>query len=173
MWCWWCCHTFDGEPLEMPKKYDELRKKFYTYGKFCSWSCMKAFAIDNYGVNLGGRIMGNIMCMRKQMYGVLGAVRMAPKRYELEQFGGAMTIEEFRRFGVIDKGPRKPVNMQNEHEVAISYVSPTTPSVVEETSDELKLVRKRPLKRSHNSLESALGLRIKPKQLGQPASVSS
>lgn len=87
MWCWWCCHPFEGEPLEMPKKYDEMRRKFYTYGKFCSWSCMKAFAIDNYGVNLGGRIMGNIMCMRKQMYGVLGPVRMAPKRYELDVFG--------------------------------------------------------------------------------------
>jgi hypothetical protein len=133
---------------------------------------MKAFAIDNYGVNLGGRIMGNIMCMRKQMYGVLGPVRMAPKRYELQVFGGDMTIEEFRAHGVVDSGPRKPINAENERDVSVSYVSPT-PSVVEETSDELKLKRKKPLKRTHNSLESALGLRIKPKQLGQPASAES
>jgi hypothetical protein len=172
MWCWWCCHPFEDEPLEMPKKYDEMRRKFYTYGKFCSWSCMKAFAIDNYGVNLGGRIMGNIMCMRKQMYGVLGPVRMAPKRYELEVFGGSMTIEEFREHGVIDKGPRKPIDAENERDVAVPYVSPTTKPVVGETSDDaLTLRRKKPLQRTHNSLESALGLLIKPKQLGQsPAS---
>jgi len=152
----------------MPKKYDEMRRKFYTYGKFCSWSCMKAFAIDNYGVNLGGRIMGNIMCMRKQLYGVLGPVRMAPKRYELDVFGGTMTIEEFRKHSVIDAGSKKPINAENEREVAVSYVSPTTKAVVEETSDDaLTLRRKKPLQRTHNSLESALGLLIKPKQLGQ------
>lgn len=130
---------------------------------------MKAFAIDNYGVNLGGRIMGNIMCMRKQMYGVLGPVRMAPRRYELDVFGGEMTIEEFRKHGVIDPGPRKPINAENEREVAVSYVSPTTNvAVVGETPDDaLKLRRKKPLQRTHNSLESALGLLIKPKQLGQ------
>lgn len=133
---------------------------------------MKAFAIDNYGVNLGGRIMGNIMCMRKQMYGVLGPVRMAPKRYELDVFGGDMTIEEFRQHGVVDAGPRNPINAENERDVSVSYVSPT-PNVVEETSDELKLKRKKPLKRTHNSLESALGLRIKPKQLGQPSPAES
>jgi len=112
------------------------------------------------------------MCMRKQMYGVLGPVRMAPKRYELEVFGGSMTIEEFREHGVIDKGPRKPIDAENERDVAVSYVSPTTKPVVGETSDDaLTLRRKKPLQRTHNSLESALGLLIKPKQLGQsPAS---
>lgn len=79
-----------------------------------------------------------------------------------------MTIEEFRKHGVIDNGPRKPIDAENERDVSVSYVSPTPPLVVEETSDELKLKRKKPLKRTHNSLESALGLKIKPKQFGQP-----
>jgi len=164
MWCWWCCHPFEGEPLKMPKKYDELRKKFYTQGSFCSWSCMKSFAIDKYGVNFGGRICGNIICMRKQMYGIIGSVKMAPNRYELDVFGGTMTIDEFRRDGVKDGGEPKPIDEKKHHEVLIPFVSNTLKNV-EEIKGDLKLKREKPLQRTHNSLESALGLRIKPKQL--------
>ena len=52
-WCWWCCHAFDGEPLQMPRRHDPMRNKFTTQGHFCSWSCMKAFAVDKFGVNAG------------------------------------------------------------------------------------------------------------------------
>lgn len=169
MWCWWCCHDFEGTALEMPKKYDERRRKFYTCGRFCSWSCMKAFAIDNYGDNFGGRICGNIICMRKQMFGLVGPVRMAPKRYELVNFGGTMTIDEFRKHSLVDTGRPKPIDSESEREMQVSQVS-TPKNVVEETSDELLLKRKKPLQRTHSSLESALGLRIKPKQFSQASS---
>lgn len=48
MWCWWCCHPFEGTALSMPHKHDERRNKFYTSGNFCSWSCMKTYTIDKY-----------------------------------------------------------------------------------------------------------------------------
>ena len=59
MWCWWCCHPFEGDTLELPYKYDEKRNKFYTCGGFCSWSCMKRYAIDKYGITRGGIICSN------------------------------------------------------------------------------------------------------------------
>jgi hypothetical protein len=121
----------EGEPLKMPKKYDELRRKFYTQGAFCSWSCMKSFAIDKYGVNFGGRICGNIICMRKQMYGVVGPVKLAPNRYELQVFGGPMTIEEFRAGSLKDVGPPKVIDEKPAREVLIPFVSNTF-KVVEE-----------------------------------------
>ena len=168
MWCWWCCHTFEGEPLKMPKKYDELRKKFHTQGFFCSWSCVKAYAIDKHGVNFGGRICGNIICMRKQMYGLIGPVKIAPNRYELNVFGGNMTIEEFRKDALIDVGKRNPINDDSVREVCVPFVSNTLKVEEIKSSDsDLKLKREKPLQRTHNSLESALGLRIKPKQLSQ------
>jgi len=167
-WCWWCCHAFEGEALKMPKKYDELRKKFYTQGLFCSWSCMKAFAIDKYGVNFGGRICGNIVCMRKQMYGIVGPVKIAPNRYELDVFGGTMTIDDFRKETLRDEGVRKKLDEKPMRDVLIPFVSNTLEAVQDiKSSSDLKLKREKPLQRTHNSLESALGLRIKPKQLSQ------
>ena len=45
-WCWWCCHSFEGEPLTMPCRYDDRRSKFYTAGNYSSWSCIKYHAIQ-------------------------------------------------------------------------------------------------------------------------------
>jgi hypothetical protein len=151
----------------MPKKYDELRKKFYTQGLFCSWSCMKAFAIDKYGVNFGGRICGNIVCMRKQMYGIVGPVKIAPNRYKLEVFGGTITIDDFRKETLRDEGVPKKLDEKPMRDVLIPFVSNTPETVQDIKSSDLKLKREKPLQRTHNSLESALGLRIKPKQLSQ------
>ena len=72
MWCWWCCHTFEGVPLSMPYKHDERRNKFYTSGNFCSWSCMKTYAIDKYGCNRGGLICGNMVMMRRKLFNKIG-----------------------------------------------------------------------------------------------------
>jgi hypothetical protein len=127
---------------------------------------MKAFAIDKYGVNFGGRICGNIVCMRKQLYGIVGPVKLAPNRYELQVFGGEMTIEDFRSACLKDEGPRKPIDAKPVRDVLIPFVSNTL-KVEEIKGSDLKLKREKPLQRAHNSLESALGLKIKPKQLSQ------
>lgn len=169
-WCWWCCHPFEGQHLEMPYKYDERTRKFHTTGTFCSWSCMKSFAIDKHGCNLGGRICGNILLMRKRMYGIMGHVKPAPYRYKLKVFGGDLDIEEFRAGADKDMDPPKPVDRDSFEDVSIPIISNNAKKLEEITSSEvqnepLKLKRAKPLKRTHNNLESALGLVIKPKQL--------
>ena len=164
MWCWWCCHPIDGVTLEMPYKYDERNKQFCTTGYFCSWSCMKAYAIDKHGSTHGGRICGNMQLMRKRMFGVMGHVEPAPNRYVLEVFGGDVTIEEFREKLNKDVTPPKVVDVAPFLDRRIPIVSTPERNVVEEATG-LSLKREKPLKRTHNNLESALGLVIKPKQL--------
>ena len=56
---------------------------------------MKTFALDKYGC--GSRINGNVVMMRKKMYNQIGPVKPAPSRYRLIEFGGDLTIEEFRK----------------------------------------------------------------------------
>lgn len=163
MWCWWCCHPYETEPLSLPYRYDELRNKFSTAGNFCSWSCMKSYAIDRYGINKGGIICGNIITMRRKMYNVFTPVRPAPNRYNLNVFGGDMTIEEFRQHGVIDKGKPKSITSEPVREVTVPFVS--NMRKVEETKNtdnSLVLKRNKPLKRNQNNLEAALGLIINP-----------
>jgi hypothetical protein len=167
MWCWWCCHDFSGEALSMPNKYDDRRNKFYTSGNFCSWSCMKSFAIDKYGISKGGIICGNIIMMRKKMYNQIGSIKPAPNRFLLNEFGGELTIEQFRNNQTIDETKPKEVDIKPAINNTIPFVSNTKKmdeiKNASSNNSALKLKRNKPLKRDYNNLESALGLIITPK----------
>ena len=179
-WCWWCVHPFEGEQLALPYKYDELRNRFSTTGCFCSWSCMKAYAIDKYGITRGGVISSNIIIMRKRMYNKIGRVRPAPWRYHLKVFGGDMTIEEFREGAAKDVEPPKKIDTVSASIATTDDLSQPNKFRMEEIkksdvpNQPLKLKRPKPLKTTHNDLESALGLIIetKPKQLSHDTEVS-
>lgn len=167
MWCWWCCHSFEGTPLSMPYKYDNLRNRFYTAGNYCSWSCMKSHAIDKYGVNKGSIVCGNIVLMRKKMYNQIGSVKCAPNRFKLKEFGGDLTIEEFRENLTKDVTNPEPVETVPVVNNLIPIISNTKKmdeiKNATTSNNALKLKRNKPLKRNHNNLESALGLIITPK----------
>lgn len=166
MWCWWCCHPYDTQPLSMPYRYDQKRNKFFTTGNFCSWSCMKSFAIDKHGVTRGSIICGNMVVMRKQLYGKIGSIRPAPFRYKLNVFGGDLTIEQFRENNLrdIDIEPRE-INVEEVTNIVIPIQQSTKKlSDIQNSTrsnDALRLKRNKPMKRNQNNLESALGLVIK------------
>ena len=167
LWCWWCCHTFDTEALALPIKYHDRRKRFVTSGRFCSWNCMKTYAIEEYGLSRGGIICGNIVMMRKQMYGVIGSIPHAPKRQRLQEFGGDLTIDQFRQNVKIDQGPSKEITTEPEVKIDIPIIKNTAKLYeikgVVGTNEPLRLKRNKPLKRDQNNLESVLGLVIKTK----------
>jgi hypothetical protein len=168
VWCWWCCHEVPGEPLKLPYKYDPMRDRFETMGQFCSWGCMKSFNLDKNGVNNGGIIGGNIVVMRKKLYNVVGPIVCAPSRFRLQEFGGDMSIEEFRKFTTVDTGPRvdlvRPIQMCNAEPRKISVAQMVTVGKMSEitnavgTNEPLRLKRTKPLKREQNNLEKTLGL---------------
>ena len=128
---------------------------------------MKSYTIDKYGVNKGGLICGNIVMMRRKMFNQLGHVIPAPNRFRLIQFGGDLTIEKFRENLTVDTEIPVKVNAQPFIDVAIPFVSNTKKmdeiNNSNTNNNALKLKRNKPLKRSHNNLESALGLIITPK----------
>ena len=167
MWCWWCCHEFEGTPLSMPYKYDERRNKFYTTGNYCSWSCVKSHAIDKHGCTKGGLICGNITVMCKKMYNQFGHVKPAPNRFMLKEFGGDMTIEEFRENQTKDVNEPNKIDTKPTINNVVPIISNTKKmdeiKNASSSNNALKLKRTKPLKRSHNNLESALGLIITPK----------
>jgi len=172
MWCWWCCHPFEGESLHLPHKYDDMRRKFETMGNFCSWECMKSFNLD-HNKNRCGIIAANIVMLHKAKYGYVRSIRCAPSRYALKEFGGTLTIEEFRLFSnsetrVIVGMPDEMFRIQdvtvkseikgytNNHmsdDQKFSEISCAT-----SVGDTLKLKRTKPLKRDENNLEKTLGI---------------
>ena len=168
MWCWWCCHPIEGEPLHMPTKYDEKRRTFHTVGYFCSWPCMKGYNLDSNHYRMY-EIQQNITLMRKQCYNKTEGLRCAPKRQCLKVFGGTMTIEEFR--GEADapliNRPRiavdEPVTIVEAQKMSSS--SATEKQLLKNIQDanapteQLKLKRTKPLKRTESALEKSLNLK--------------
>lgn len=163
--CWWCCHETDQEPLHMPVKHDERRNTFNMSGNFCSWSCMKSFALDKYGVSRGGIICGNIITYRKLKYNIFERIMPAPNKFKLQCFGGDLTIEEFRKNRNIERNiqqikinecPYKDMVIKDKTLIENNKLEQINKSTGR--NDSLKLKRNKPLKRSVNNLETALGI---------------
>lgn len=158
--CWWCCHSFVGTSLHCPYKYDDRTKRFSTTGHFCSWECMKTYALDRGGPR-SGEMQMYIALMRKHSNGnKYTPVRCAPKRVALKMFGGVMSIEEFR-----DGSSNYVVTMPWEKHI-MPDLTPVTrgapknaPGVVTtQPVDELILKRAKPLARAKSTLEASLGI---------------
>lgn len=141
--CWWCCYPFEWESLHFP--YAFKANTFYTTGHFCSWECMKAYAINHNK----GEQCEYITLMKKRINGKTTPTKMAPSRYCLEMFGGTVSIDEYRKGGVtyVVKIPgefyQEPVVTQIDKPIE---------------SGELKLKREKPLERSRGKLETSLGV---------------
>lgn len=140
--CWWCCHGFDWDSLHFP--YAFTSNTFYTTGHFCSWECMKAYAIDENKLSQ----CDYITLMRKRMGGRVVHTRRAPSRYCLEMFGGSMNIEEFRRG---DTCVLKIPGEFYQDQIVTKEDKPIDGS-------ELRLKREKPLERSKGKLETSLGI---------------
>lgn len=146
--CWWCCYPFEWESLHFP--YAFKSNVFYTTGHFCSWECMKAYAIDRNKLEQ----CEYITLMRKRMEGKINTTKRAQTRYCLEKFGGTLKIEEFRR-----KVPcvvKIPGEVYQCHETIVSK----SKEIVATTGD-LRLKREKPLERSKGKLETSLGIIVK------------
>lgn len=179
--CWWCTEPIEGNELHMPYKFNQELKEFHTTGMFCSWGCMKAYAVDKYSQNRWGEYCMYIHIMRKMMTGKTGPLKGAPTRYALQKFGGPMSIQEFRKN---DNPKDKEVILVTERHKLFIEVSNLNSSnqtktiqTVEDnanrmkhivnvnhntTTDTLKLKRTKPLQRDTSStLETSLGIRRK------------
>lgn len=176
MWCWWCCHPFDNEPLHLPYKYDSIKDVFHTSGIFCSWSCMKAYNISTTRGGRSGIVADNITLMRKRACSKLVPTKAAPNRYMLKVFGGNMEIDEFRKCSEDGNVPvlQMPDEIYKPPEVLVPDESKETKisnkpidvgerkinAVITNTdvNQPLLIQRKKPLRRHANTLENMLGI---------------
>ena len=128
---------------------------------------MKSFALDKHGITRGSIICGHIIMMRRKMYNQLGSIKPAPNRFSLKQFGGDLTIEEFRLNQTVDVTKPNDIEKKPVVDNVIPFVSNTKKmdeiKNASSNNSALKLKRNKPLKRDYNNLESALGLIITPK----------
>lgn len=110
--CHNCSYGFDGIPVPLPMHKDELRNIYYCTGNFCSWQCSKAFNLrETPSAGRGNRNMFISILAFKTWDKILKRepgfqkklktycdykIDPARPRTSLQDFGGDLTIEEYR-----------------------------------------------------------------------------
>jgi len=113
--CHNCAHFFEGIPVPLPLSRDELRQVYFCEGKFCSWQCAKSFNMrETSPAGRGNRNMYIAVLAYKTWMKLKNPVadadtrekmrtycnyrlNPAPPRSTLIEFGGNLTIEEYRK----------------------------------------------------------------------------
>lgn len=95
--CWNCAHTFDTTPIGIPVGY--YKELFRTTGIFCSFPCMIRYTRDRC---IFVKHKPYISHMFKCLMGRDFDDRPAPEPCTLEQFGGKLSIQEYRN--AVDSG---------------------------------------------------------------------
>lgn len=92
--CYHCCHKFTTPPLSMPFLFS--KNTFFVKYVFCSWECMKRYNLDINNSNMT-LVFSLIQKFYQYMNKTTDSINLAPPKYMLKEFGGAMTINEFRK----------------------------------------------------------------------------
>lgn len=99
VWCWHCCHAFEGSPVYVPtaiKTVSDDDATFEVYGNFCSFPCARTYLAERPHFN-SHQEMVLLNKMAIDVYGQDMPIRLAPPRICLSQFGGNMSLDEFRQ----------------------------------------------------------------------------
>lgn len=91
--CWWCCYNFDNPPFGIPIKYEN--DTFYVYGCFCSFNCSLSYNF-NSNIDKKWERAGLIKLLYNKTFNTEKELNYAPNRECLKDFGGYMSIKEFR-----------------------------------------------------------------------------
>lgn len=96
--CFWCRHSFDNLPCTCPIQYDKVHNRYETDGVFCSYHCIVAYIYDSPNNIRYRDSLHLLMHMHEQTFGFYPKTNInpAPSWQLLEDYGGHMTIQQFR-----------------------------------------------------------------------------
>ena len=91
--CWWCKHHFDTPAIGLPENY--VDGKFELQGNFCCFNCAKSYNLDLSDNNTWKR-NSLLDFFYNLTYNEDKTIVPAPHWKTLRDFGGNLSIEEFR-----------------------------------------------------------------------------
>ena len=153
--CWWCKNYFESLRLELPEYY--FNNTFYCIGNFCSFNCVKSYNID---------INDTLIYKRESLINLMYynfmkdfcVIKPAPHWLCLEEYGGTITIEEFRKSSItIDNTINyiliKPPIVSRQMQIEESYNNNNTATNSIVTQPEYVIKRNK----SENTIKSMFG----------------
>jgi hypothetical protein len=97
--CWWCKNTFTTPKVSLPEQY--YNDTFYCIGNFCSYNCPKSYNLD-LNDTLVWKRESLLNLLYYQTYSEFKNIIPAPHWITLKEYGGTLSIEEFRLNSVIN-----------------------------------------------------------------------
>ena len=91
--CYNCHHVFEGKSFFLPINYCDKLDRFKLYGNFCSPNCVKSFCLNSKNFGSKIHLIGQFY---RKLFGAEFRINPAPSIYNLIEYGGEMTIEQFR-----------------------------------------------------------------------------
>ena len=122
--CWWDCHTFTTLPCFLPELFHN--NIYHVTGCFCSFNCALAYNLYYLKDSKIYQRKSLIYKLYREMYGSSLEdddieIKEAPPKEILEDFGGDMSIDVFRRSLIMVKKefivffpPIRPINITIE-----------------------------------------------------------
>jgi hypothetical protein len=165
--CWWCKHRFTTPRLSLPEQHHN--DTFFCTGNYCSWECMKAYNIDTNDITIWKR-ESLINLMHYLTYGIFKEIKPASSWLTLKDFGGNLTILEFRKnFELVgsDFLVLHPPLISRQMQIEESYKKAPVSGVIVnkldkllfESTNNLTLRRNKPIETSQINLEKSMGLK--------------
>ena len=167
--CWWCKNSFNTPNLMLPENY--IDSIFYCTGNFCSFNCKKAYNLDLNDGNVWKR--ESLINLEYYLtYSRHKKIEPAPSWLTLKEFGGFLTINEFRKNFDTNSSEYillQPPLISRQMQIEESYKKTSSNGPLNKL-DKLfsdgpnySLKRTKPVETSQLNLEKTMGLKRKNK----------
>ena len=93
--CYNCHYTFNNIPFYLPIDYCQKLNRYKLFGNFCSPNCVKSYCLNNKTFESKSYLVGQFY---RKLFGATFKINPAPSIFCLKEYGGDLTIEEYRRF---------------------------------------------------------------------------
>ena len=91
--CYNCHHTFKNKPFFLPINYSPELQRFKVTGNFCSPNCVKSYGSNSKLYSTKIYLIGH---MYRKLFGANYTIKPAPPIQCLKEYGGFMSIDEYR-----------------------------------------------------------------------------
>jgi hypothetical protein len=165
--CWWCKYKFDNiAAVQLPENY--YNDTFYCIGNFCSYNCCKSYNLD-LNDNLIYKRESLLNLLYYMTYNSYIYIKSAPHWITLEDFGGYLNINDFRKNSITNTQDfillhpplisrqmqiEESYKMNKYKEVPIGKIN----KLYSEIDSEYVIKRNKPIPSNQLSLETTMGL---------------